>query len=111
MTIDVHTAGRCTGQCCTDITLRANGGSGDVMTHAEVSHRQAIGMAQMVEENHLERFLVATQPDHFACSRYDAESHRCTIYNARPETCRTFPKQTIQHGQLSDTCRYCGFTA
>ena len=106
----VDTQGRCTGECCTDITLRINGGP--AMTWGEVAERQAVGAQQMVEENHLERFLVpiATK-DHFACSMYDATTRKCTIYANRPATCHTYPKNTIQNGVPSNTCRYCGFSA
>lgn len=108
----VDTHGHCTGECCTDITLRHSGGQGAVMTWAEVAYRQQIGEQQMEEENHLERFLIpATQESHFACRMYDATTRKCTIYADRPETCRTFPKDTIQNGVPSNTCRYCGFTA
>lgn len=101
----------CTGACCVNITLRHHGGTGAVLSWAEVEARQVIGARQMEEENHLERLLVrAAEQDHFNCTRFDPTTRRCTDYENRPNTCRTYPANTIQHGHLSNTCRYCGDT-
>jgi Fe-S-cluster containining protein len=64
----------------------------------------------MLEENHLERFLVrGSERDHFDCRNF--KGGRCSIYDARPETCRTYPLNTIQNEQPSNTCRHCGYDA
>ena len=63
------------------------------------------------ERNELERFAVpGAESAHFNCRMFDPTTKRCTIYEKRPDTCRSFPFQAVIEGQVTNTCHHCGLT-
>ncbi len=84
----------CAGNCCI-------GESGYIwITKAEIS-KLAILLNLSIEEVGLKylikvgyRYTIKEKqlsPDNFACEFFDLNKKQCTIYDARPVQCRTFP--------------------
>jgi uncharacterized protein len=91
---DPSACSRCPGRCCT-------GASGYIWVGGAEIRRIASSVALPLSE-FLQRYLLKVggsyslkekriAKDNFACIFFDVESNACSVYEVRPDQCRTFP--------------------
>lgn len=89
----------CNGECCTGFTLIVDS---EPLTH------ESWRLGDFASGDLATLAIPAAEDRHFNCVNFDSETRLCKDYANRPQTCRDYPWQSIQKGQLTDTCQHCG---
>jgi Fe-S-cluster containining protein len=89
----------CTGHCCENFTLVVEG---KPITHVEWS------LGGFREGDLGSLAFPAGAETRFNCRMFDPVTRLCKDYENRPDTCRSYPKGTLQNGVLTNTCQHCG---
>lgn len=93
---------QCTGACCEDFTLVVEG--------KPLSWQEWDG-GKGFASNDLASLAVKGKSDgRFECPKFNPVTRLCGDYESRPDACRDFPFESVQDGELSNTCRHCGTT-
>lgn len=88
-----YDCGKCPGYCCSYPVIQVTKRDAErIAKHFGMTLAQA--ERRFFRADHGFKRLMKRQPDeHFGriCQFFDPDERNCTIYEARPSTCRTFP--------------------
>jgi Fe-S-cluster containining protein len=88
-----YDCGKCPGYCCSYPVIQVTKRDAErIAKHFGMTLAQA--ERRFFRADHGYKRLMKRQPDeHFGriCQFFDPDERNCTIYEARPSTCRTFP--------------------
>lgn len=97
-----YNCAKCPGFCCSyDIIGITRGDVERIATHFGITFSQA--QIKFTKPTPGEKYTLKRKPDeHFGriCHFFDTEKRRCTIYEARPSTCRVYPGRTCGYYQF-----------
>lgn len=86
---------KCPGYCCSYPVIQLTKADVERLArHHELPFETA--KTRFTREDHGRKYVLKRKQDeHFGriCRFFDTDARRCTVYEARPEVCRAFPKQ------------------
>lgn len=89
----LYDCSKCPGYCCSYPVIKLNVRDvARLAKHFDMTPKEA--EAKFTKSAHGEKCVLRRKKDeHFGkiCRFFDTEKRRCTVYEARPEVCRSFP--------------------